>query len=80
MGGGSDLRTNLSSTVYRSAQLGTPIFGVRILVPDERLRFPGRLATQKGVTNLGFRDQRLALHWIQENIAAVGCDPTKVAI
>jgi len=49
-----------------------------------RLSAWGFLASKEvsgsGQTNLGLRDQRLALHWVQENIAAFGGDPEKVTI
>jgi hypothetical protein len=34
----------------------------------------------EGATNLALRDQRLALHWVNENIAALGGNPAKVTI
>ena len=81
MGGTPDRRYNLSFIVENSVQIGKPIIGVSIAY---RLGPWGFLFSQEvqgsGNTNIGLRDQRLALHWIQENIAAFGGDPTKVAI
>lgn len=64
-----------------SVAIGKPIIAVSIAY---RLSGWGFLDSQEvrdaGITNLGMRDQRLALQWIQENIAAFGGDASKVTI
>ncbi|KIH87659.1 hypothetical protein SPBR_04773 [Sporothrix brasiliensis 5110] len=81
MGGSADKRYNLTFIVENSVEQGTPIIGVSI---NYRLSAFGFLAGQAvrdaGSTNIGFRDQRLALHWVQDNIAAFGGAPDKVVI
>jgi carboxylesterase type B len=81
MGGAANPRYNLSFIVNQSVALGTPIIGVSLNYRLSAFGFPtGKEALSEGVTNLGFRDQRLALRWINENIAAFGGDPDKVTI
>ena len=67
--------------VDNSVKIGKPIIGVSIAY---RLSAWGFLQSQEvtgsGNTNMGLRDQRLALHWLQENIAAFSGDPNKVTI
>lgn len=59
--------------VQNSVAIGKPIIGVSI---NYRLSVWGFLAGEEilgsGNSNCGFRDQRLALHWAQENIEAFG--------
>lgn len=80
-GGSRDPRYNLSFIVEQSTLSRAPMIGVSI---NYRLHAWGFLFGEEvaaaGSDNIGFRDQRLALHWIQENIAAFGGDPTKVTI
>lgn len=64
-----------------SVEIGKPIIGVSI---NYRLSAWGFLQSQEvsgsGNTNMGLRDQRLALHWLQENLEAFGGDPSKVTM
>ena len=81
-GGGVDQRYNLSFTVQNSVNIGKPIIGVSI---NYRLSAWGFLSgsvelRDAGTLNLGLRDQRQALQWIQENIHAFGGDRKQVTI
>lgn len=80
-GGNADRRYNMSFIIQNSVDSNNPIIGVQI---NYRLSGWGWLYSKEiqdtGVTNIGLRDQRLALHWVQENIEAFGGDPTKVTI
>ncbi|KAH8810799.1 triacylglycerol lipase [Xylogone sp. PMI_703] len=81
MGGSVDRRYNLSFIVQNSVYAETPIIGVSI---NYRLSGWGFLwgdaVGDAGSGNVGLKDQRLALQWIQENIAAFGGDPSQVTI
>ncbi|GAA6040147.1 hypothetical protein JCM8097_002053 [Rhodosporidiobolus ruineniae] len=73
MGGSGDLRYNSShssslSSIFVSTNYRTS--GLGFLASDE----------SGEDVNLGLYDQRLALNWVQENIAAFGGDPSKVSI
>ncbi|KJX94540.1 carboxylesterase family protein [Zymoseptoria brevis] len=81
MGGTRDLRYNGSLIVENSVKIGKPIIFVSIAY---RLAVWGFVAgpeiSGSGNTNLGLKDQRLGLHWLQENIEAFGGDKSKVTI
>ncbi|RDW88358.1 hypothetical protein BP6252_00390 [Coleophoma cylindrospora] len=80
-GGSNDQRYNLSYIVQNSVDIGQPMIGVSIQYRLSGWGFlGGKEALEGGAANNGYRDQRLALHWIQENIAAFGGDPSKVTI
>lgn len=71
----------MSFIVQNGVDINRPFIGVSIAY---RLSAWGFLTSQEvvgsGNTNMGLRDQRLALHWINENIGAFGGDPSKVTI
>lgn len=80
-GGSADRRYNGSFIVDRSVDLGQPVVFVSLNYRTSVLGFPvGDVAETDGIQNLGLYDQRLALHWIRENIEAFGGDKDKVTI
>ena len=58
---------------------GTSVIFVSFNYRLGALGFPqGREAVRQGATNLGLKDQLVALEWIQQNIAKFGGDKNKV--
>ncbi|KAF2417444.1 acetylcholinesterase/Butyrylcholinesterase [Tothia fuscella] len=70
-----------SSIITKSMILDHPILYVAVNYRVAGFGFlAGKEIMADGSSNLGLRDQRLALKWVQDNIAAFGGDPTKVTI
>ncbi|KAG8710874.1 hypothetical protein FRC09_020891 [Ceratobasidium sp. 395] len=67
--------------VERACNIGKPIIYVAMNYRLGIFGFPpGQAAEDAGASNIGLKDQRLALEWVQKNIAYFGGDPTKVTI
>lgn len=84
-GGGFELGTaqwyDGTAIVNKSVQGGQPIIFVGVQYRLNAFGFlNGKELQQEGATNLGLRDQRKAMEWVAENIAAFGGDPSKVTI
>jgi carboxylesterase type B len=81
MGGTADQRYNASFIIQKSVAMQQPLIVISLQYRLSAWGFlGGSEALAAGATNLGYRDQRLALHWIHENIATFGGDPTKVTL
>ncbi|KAF3902887.1 Cholinesterase [Arthrobotrys entomopaga] len=81
MGGSSNPMYNLTYPVAQSVEQGKPFIGVTFNYRVTAFGFLGGTAlSNAGITNMGLRDQRLFLHWLQENIAAFGGDPKRVTV
>ena len=84
-GGGFELGSTQSydgtAFVDQSISLGQPVLYVAINYRVGGFGFlAGSELQSEHNTNLGLRDQRLGLQWIQDNIEAFGGDPTKVTL
>ncbi|EIW80165.1 sterol esterase [Coniophora puteana RWD-64-598 SS2] len=65
--------------VQRSNALGSDVIYVSFNYRVNAFGFlAGKEIKEAGVANLGLHDQRLALQWVQDNIAAFGGDPSRV--
>ncbi|KAM0346224.1 hypothetical protein ACHAPU_005649 [Fusarium lateritium] len=80
-GGSKDPRYNLSWIVDQSVKEGKPIVAASI---NYRVSQWGFLFSEEmqaeGAGNLAFKDQRMALKWLHDNVAAFGGSPDKVTV
>ncbi|EJD54324.1 alpha/beta-hydrolase [Auricularia subglabra TFB-10046 SS5] len=78
-GAGVQDASRLVTLVVRSVERGTPIVFVSFNYRVGAFGFPqGQEAHDKGILNLGLKDQLAALWWVQTQIAAFGGDPKKI--
>ncbi|PSN73298.1 alpha/beta-hydrolase [Corynespora cassiicola Philippines] len=78
---GSTFLSDYGQFIGRANELGEPVIIVAANYRHNTFGFlGGKELKAEGNTNLGLRDQRLALEWVQENIAAFGGDPGRVTI
>ncbi|KAJ7130347.1 esterase 1 [Mycena epipterygia] len=79
--GGSAAQYNAGALVAQSLSRGTPVIYVSFNYRLGPLGFPqGSEALQRGILNLGIRDQLACLQWVQLFIGAFGGDNSKVTI
>jgi carboxylesterase type B len=80
-GSTADPQYNLSGIVKVSQDMGQPVMAVSM---NYRLNMYGFLQSPQllaeGSSNAGLLDQRMALQWVQENIASFGGDPSRVVV
>ncbi|KAJ4395117.1 hypothetical protein N0V91_011053 [Didymella pomorum] len=80
-GATSDPRYNLSYVVEQSVLNNKPVIGISI---NYRMAAFGFISSdeinKEGAQNLGLRDQRLAMQWVNKHISSFGGDPKKVTI
>ncbi|KAJ7112034.1 carotenoid ester lipase precursor [Mycena crocata] len=78
---GNSRNTDFRPAVEHSIALGEPVI---IVASNYRLSGLGFLAGEEvsaaGITNLGMRDQILALEWVQKHISSFGGDPKRVVL
>ncbi|KAG9722806.1 alpha/beta-hydrolase, partial [Aureobasidium melanogenum] len=76
-----DRRYNLTFLVENSVKIGKPIMAASVAYRLGPFGFlNGDEIAGAGQTNIGLKDQRKALQWLQENGAAFGADTSKVTI
>ncbi|CEF78536.1 unnamed protein product [Fusarium graminearum] len=80
-GGSRDPRYNLSWIVDQSVKEGKPIIAASINYRVSQWGFLFSDEMQKeNAGNLAFKDQRMAMKWLQDNVAAFGGSPDKVTV
>lgn len=77
---GGRFATGFTNTPVSNGQYLADAEDVVVITFNYRINIFGFPGAPEVPTNLGLLDQRLAIEWVRDNIAAFGGDPTKIAI